>query len=70
MLGDPMEIMGLKKGLMTAETSQSKDRTCFLGSVKSNIGHLEAAAGIAGLLKSNLDVARAIHSQDAACGGT
>ena len=54
MLGDPMEIMGLKKGLMTAETSQSKDRTCFLGSVKSNIGHLEAAAGIAGLLKSIL----------------
>ena len=45
-LGDPIEVTGLVK----AWASEHRG-TCALGSVKSNIGHLESAAGIAGLLK-------------------
>jgi acyl transferase domain-containing protein/NAD(P)-dependent dehydrogenase (short-subunit alcohol dehydrogenase family) len=47
-LGDPVEIEGLEKAL-----GRSRDgrRPCAIGSVKSNIGHLEAAAGIASTIK-------------------
>ena len=47
-LGDPIEVNSLKKVLMA---NRPLDRPCYLGSVKTNIGHLESAAGIAGLLK-------------------
>ena len=47
-LGDPIEVNSLKRVLMTDRTC---DRPCYLGSVKTNIGHLESAAGIAGLIK-------------------
>ncbi|MER5555528.1 SDR family NAD(P)-dependent oxidoreductase [Streptomyces sp. NPDC002793] len=48
-LGDPVEV----RALQTAFRRLGSDGTgtCGLGSVKANIGHLEAAAGIAGLLK-------------------
>jgi len=45
-LGDPIEIAGLNKAF-----AQSEHQYCSIGSVKSNIGHLEAASGIAGLTK-------------------
>ena len=47
-LGDPIEITGLTQAFRkdTADTG-----FCAIGSVKTNIGHLEAAAGIAGLTK-------------------
>jgi len=49
-LGDPIEITGLTRAF--SQTNQANDSTtCALGSVKSNIGHLEAAAGIAGVSK-------------------
>jgi len=46
-IGDPIEISAIKNTI-------AKDRsdTFYVGSVKSNIGHLESAAGIAGLIKS------------------
>ncbi|XVV00821.1 alpha/beta fold hydrolase [Actinosynnema sp. CA-248983] len=44
-LGDPIEVEGLKKAFAGV------DATIGLGTVKTNTGHLEAAAGIAGLLK-------------------
>ncbi|MDC0707423.1 amino acid adenylation domain-containing protein [Stigmatella sp. ncwal1] len=47
-LGDPIEIAGLDKVFRQAG---AKSGSCAIGSVKSNIGHLEAAAGIAGLTK-------------------
>ncbi|WP_110986977.1 type I polyketide synthase [Acaryochloris thomasi] len=45
-LGDPIEVASLQKVL-----GQGREQTCWLGSVKTNIGHLESAAGIAGLMK-------------------
>ncbi|MGU3493771.1 amino acid adenylation domain-containing protein [Xanthobacteraceae bacterium A53D] len=47
-LGDPVELAGLARGYGDAA---SRDTVIALGAVKSNIGHLEAAAGIAGLAK-------------------
>jgi amino acid adenylation domain-containing protein len=47
-IGDPIEIEGLK----LAFGSTGKTNYCALGSVKSNIGHLNAAAGMAGLLRA------------------
>lgn len=48
LLGDPIEVAGLTQSFR-AYTSDTQ--YCALGSVKSNIGHLESAAGIAGLTK-------------------
>ncbi|VXD25119.1 SDR family NAD(P)-dependent oxidoreductase [Planktothrix paucivesiculata] len=47
-LGDPIEISGLTKAFQKYTTATN---FCALGSVKSNLGHLEAAAGIVGLTK-------------------
>ncbi len=47
-LGDPIEITGLAKAF---GLSSGGGAGCAIGSVKSNIGHLESAAGIAGLTK-------------------
>jgi acyl transferase domain-containing protein len=44
-LGDPIEIRALKAVLMSGRSSEQR---CGIGSVKTNIGHLEPAAGIAG----------------------
>lgn len=54
-LGDPIEVNALSAAL-----SEGRDpRTPLLiGSVKTNIGHLEAAAGVAGLLKAALVLQR------------
>jgi acyl transferase domain-containing protein/acyl-CoA synthetase (AMP-forming)/AMP-acid ligase II/pimeloyl-ACP methyl ester carboxylesterase/acyl carrier protein/NAD(P)-dependent dehydrogenase (short-subunit alcohol dehydrogenase family) len=50
-LGDPIEVNSLKAVLMA---DREADNICYLSSVKTNIGHLEAAAGIAGLIKTVL----------------
>lgn len=47
-LGDPIEVHSLKQVLAPAHLEGDP---LYLGSVKTNIGHLEAAAGIAGLIK-------------------
>ena len=47
-LGDPIEVKSLKAVLLEG---RDPDQPCWIGSVKTNIGHLEAAAGIAGLIK-------------------
>ncbi|MFL0802940.1 MAG: polyketide synthase dehydratase domain-containing protein [Agarilytica sp.] len=64
-LGDPIEI----KGLSTAfEKSTLDKKFCAIGSVKSNIGHCESAAGMAGLTKVLLQMKHetlvpSIHSE-------
>lgn len=52
-LGDPVEVAALTKAFW--HQTQSK-QYCRLGSVKTNIGHLDAAAGIAGLIKTILSL--------------
>ncbi|BAZ08809.1 beta-ketoacyl synthase [Calothrix sp. NIES-4071] len=52
-LGDPIEIKSLKTVLMKG---RHPTQTCYIGSVKTNIGHLEPAAGIAGLIKVALSL--------------
>jgi acyl transferase domain-containing protein/acyl carrier protein len=47
-LGDPIEVEALAAVLGAERSDGSR---CRLGSVKTNLGHLEAAAGIAGLIK-------------------
>jgi acyl transferase domain-containing protein len=58
-LGDPIEIQALTKAF--ADLYKKRNQTvaaphCGLSSVKTNIGHLETAAGIAGLLKALLAI--------------
>jgi acyl transferase domain-containing protein len=50
-LGDPVEIAGLTQAF---RLSTERNQFCAIGAVKSNIGHLDAAAGVAGLIKTAL----------------
>ena len=48
-VGDPIETRALGAAL---GTQRSRHRPLLIGSVKSNVGHLEAASGVAGLVKA------------------
>ncbi|MCC5616010.1 SDR family NAD(P)-dependent oxidoreductase [Nostoc sp. CHAB 5836] len=50
-LGDPIEIKALTQAF---RASTNKKSFCAIGSVKSNIGHLDTAAGVTGLIKTVL----------------
>ena len=50
-LGDPIEIAALTTAFRAFTT---KKRFCAIGSVKTNIGHMDAAAGVAGVIKTIL----------------
>ena len=50
-LGDPIEVAALTQAF---RAGTGEEGFCALGSVKTNIGHLDAAAGIAGLIKTVL----------------
>jgi myxalamid-type polyketide synthase MxaE and MxaD len=53
-LGDPIEVQALSAAL-----ADGRSTSVLIGSVKTNVGHLEAAAGIAGLMKAVLAVQHA-----------
>ncbi|MFP5285483.1 MAG: polyketide synthase, partial [Thermoanaerobaculia bacterium] len=53
-LGDPIEIEALRQAFAGVD----RQGFCALGSVKGNIGHLDAAAGVASLIKAVLAVER------------
>jgi acyl transferase domain-containing protein len=51
-LGDPVEIAGLTQAFRAG--GASGNGFCAIGSLKTNIGHLDAAAGVSGLIKTSL----------------
>ncbi|WKA26400.1 type I polyketide synthase [Bradyrhizobium roseum] len=53
LIGDPIEIASLTKAFRGAT---AKKAFCGIGSLKSNIGHLNTAAGVAGLIKTVLSL--------------
>jgi thioester reductase-like protein len=57
-VGDPIEIAALASAFGSSERKRSG--WCALGSVKANIGHLDAAAGVVGLLRAALAVQHGI----------
>jgi acyl transferase domain-containing protein/thioesterase domain-containing protein/acyl carrier protein len=54
-LGDPVEVAALAQAL---GGSSGRSAPCALGSIKSNVGHLDTAAGVTGLIKAALIVER------------
>lgn len=50
-LGDPIEVDGLTRAFRATSTGEN---FCALGSIKGNLGHLEVAAGVTGLIKTAL----------------
>ena len=65
-LGDPIEIAALSK---VFRASTQRNNFCAIGSVKTNMGHLDTAAGVAGLIKTVLalkhrEIPPSLHFQD------
>ena len=62
-LGDPIEVEALAATLGAPRADGS---LCYLGSAKANLGHMEAASGVAGLIKATLvlqhgEIPRQVH---------
>lgn len=58
-LGDPIELLALGEVFKPSDSNRA-NKPLLIGSVKTNLGHLEAAAGIAGLIK----VALCLHHRE------
>ncbi|WP_329251613.1 amino acid adenylation domain-containing protein [Streptomyces sp. NBC_01478] len=54
-LGDPIEVAGLTRAF---RAGTDKRGFCYIGSVKTNIGHTDSAAGVVGFIKAVLAVER------------
>jgi acyl transferase domain-containing protein len=55
LLGDPIEIAALTKAF---RAFTQKKQFCAIGTAKTNIGHMDAAAGVAGLIKTTMSLER------------
>ncbi|TWT93744.1 Phthiocerol synthesis polyketide synthase type I PpsC [Stieleria varia] len=69
-VGDPIEANALAAVVGQNRGGQNRGEPCLIGSVKTNIGHLEAGAGIASLIKVALSIRNAqippnLHFQSA-----
>ncbi|MFC8246914.1 SDR family NAD(P)-dependent oxidoreductase [Streptomyces chartreusis] len=72
-VGDPIELRGLRRAFaerLGLGEDERVDAWCAVGSIKSNMGHLEAAAGLAGVVKAVLALRHgvippSIHFQEA-----
>ncbi|MFM9442629.1 type I polyketide synthase [Streptomyces acidiscabies] len=53
-VGDPVELAGLKAAFADTSDAGTRPERCWLGAVKSNIGHTGSAAGVAGIIKTAL----------------
>ncbi len=53
-LGDPIEVAALRQVFEPTMSSGGRKSFCALGSVKANVGHLDAAAGVTSLIKAVL----------------
>jgi acyl transferase domain-containing protein len=51
-LGDPIEVEALTRAFRTASGGTRRQGFCALGSIKTNFGHTDCAAGVAGLIKT------------------
>ncbi len=56
-LGDPIEVAALSKAFRAGGASENQ--FCALGSLKTNIGHLDVASGVCGIIKTALSLERA-----------
>ncbi len=56
-VGDPLELQALARAFGPLS---ERARPCRIGSVKTNIGHIEQAAGVAGLIKAALSLERGV----------
>jgi len=68
LLGDAIEVRALTKAFVARGVA--KNKWCAIGSVKTNVGHLDAAAGVTGLIKVILSLKHrqlpaSLHFQDA-----
>ena len=50
-LGDPIEVAALTRAFRAADRAHRKAQYCPIGSVKTNVGHLDRAAAVTGLIK-------------------
>jgi phthiocerol/phenolphthiocerol synthesis type-I polyketide synthase E len=53
-VGDPVEIRGLHDAMTMTARSDLRPDSCWIGSVKSNLGHLGPGSGVVGLIKTAL----------------
>lgn len=61
-LGDPTEISAIAQVYGTGRSSESP---CYIGSIKPNVGHLEAAAGAIGFVKAVLSIQKGVIAPQA-----